>query len=67
MTMRNWTPAPADESMLNSINALTVERARLDTRIAAWVVRARVAGIPWRAIADALNVTTQAAQQRYGG
>ncbi len=41
--------------------------ARLEHEKRPLVAAARAEGCTWRQVADALNVTTQAAQQRYGG
>jgi hypothetical protein len=41
--------------------------ARLEHEKRPLAAASRAEGCTWRQVADALNVTTQAAQQRYGG
>ena len=51
---------------LATLTRVEQERARLDERIRLMVKTLRAADVPWSAIGDALGVTKQAAQQRYG-
>jgi len=54
------------ESYLASIRTARTELRQLELDIAYDVKAARDAGVPWSAIGDALQVTRQAAQMRYG-
>jgi hypothetical protein len=54
------------ESALRVLQDLCLERQELDYRIRVHVLEARVKGLTWEVIGEALGVTRQAAQQRYG-
>lgn len=57
----------ADWSEFTESLARAARRARsLETDIAFSVSAARAAGVPWSVIGQALGVSKQAAQQRYG-
>ncbi|MCW2787153.1 MAG: hypothetical protein JWP74_3670 [Marmoricola sp.] len=64
-------PGPRQDSLTGerdeySLADLARKRDSIERTIAAIVLYRRAAGDSWRAIADALGVSKQAAQQRYG-
>lgn len=50
----------------SKLKALKTQRDRIDSLIVDEVERQRLAGMSWVTIGDALGVSKQAAQQRYG-
>lgn len=55
-----------DEDPLRALQAARALRAELERIEAVHVRRARVAGLPWAQIADALQVSKQAVHKKYG-
>ncbi|GAA4099763.1 hypothetical protein ACIBH1_12765 [Nonomuraea sp. NPDC050663] len=55
-----------DEDPLRALQATRALRAELERIEAVHVRRARVAGLPWAQIADALQVSKQAVHKKYG-
>lgn len=55
----------SDPRTLYLVNS-RLRRDQIDADMRAEVSRLRAEGVPWQTIADALGVTRQAAQQRYG-
>ena len=60
------TDAERVQDYLESMSRVVARRNALDREIAVCVSAARAAGVPWSTIGDALGVSKQAAQQRYG-
>jgi hypothetical protein len=54
------------ESYLESVRTANAELHQLELDIAYDIAAARNAGVTWQAIGDALTITKQAAQQKYG-
>ncbi len=54
------------ESLLAALSHLAALRERADWAMLSLVGESRAAGVSWGAIASALGVTKQAAQQRFG-
>ena len=64
-------PGPADaavtaETPLDLVRGLGRARRTVDEQLVVAVARARRDGATWRALGDALDVTPQAVQKRYG-
>ncbi|MEV0584667.1 hypothetical protein [Nonomuraea sp. NPDC050310] len=55
-----------DEDPLRALQAARALRAELERIEAVHVRRARVNGLPWAQIADALQVSKQAVHKKYG-
>lgn len=55
------------EEFLNSLGLQKARLQALERDIAVCVSAARAAGVPWSQIGDALGVSKQAVQKRYGG
>ncbi|MEV4894930.1 hypothetical protein ACIBHY_09170 [Nonomuraea sp. NPDC050547] len=55
-----------DEDPLLALRATTALRREIERMEAVQVRRARVAGLPWATIADAIGVSKQAAHKKYG-
>lgn len=55
-----------DDMPDSKLKSLRIQRSRIDQLIAMEVERQRDAGMTWQTIAEALEVSKQAAQQRYG-
>lgn len=62
---RNWVPKGLDRSRLRGLRALEAERAKAQDAVYWQIELLRSNGVPWRAIAAELGVSTSAAQQRY--
>lgn len=56
-----------DMTQLEQISLLATKRVQLEEEIRKAVVAARGSGISWIKIGEALGVSRQAAQKRYGG
>lgn len=54
------------QEYLDSVSRVVARRNALEREIAVCVSAARAAGVPWSQIGEALGVSKQAAQQRYG-
>ncbi|MCA2222093.1 MULTISPECIES: hypothetical protein [Nonomuraea] len=55
-----------DEDPLRALQATTALRHELERMEAVQVRRARVAGLPWAQIANAIGVSKQAVHKKYG-
>jgi FixJ family two-component response regulator len=55
-----------DEDPLRALEATTALRRELERMEAVQVRRARVAGLPWAQIANAIGVSKQAVHKKYG-
>ncbi|MFI7444612.1 hypothetical protein [Nonomuraea indica] len=55
-----------DDDPLLALQATTALRHELERMEAVQVRRARVAGLPWSQIADAIGVSKQAVHKKYG-
>ena len=60
------TDAERVNDYLDSMSRVVARRNALEREVAVCVSAARAAGVPWSKIGDALGVSKQAAQQRYG-
>lgn len=54
------------QDYLDTVSRVVARRNALEREIAVCVSAARAAGVPWSRIGEALGVSKQAAQQRYG-
>lgn len=59
-------PAPAPADLLDWITRAHARQLEADAEVTAAAIRARQYGHSWAAIAARLNITRQAAQQRFG-
>lgn len=66
MIMAVAAATTGNETITETLHDLTTIRYQLTEATTAAVVLARSEGMTWQAIGDALHITKQAAQQRYG-
>lgn len=60
------TDAERVRDYLDSMSRVVARRDALEREIAVCVSAARAAGVPWSQIGEALGVSKQAVQKRYG-
>ncbi|NHT18942.1 hypothetical protein [Cellulomonas sp. IC4_254] len=64
-----YEPAPGDRDAVDPMTALWLAAARRATAerdLAAAVVDARRAGVPWKTVGEIVGTSGEAARQRYG-